>query len=87
MTEAVGDQHALPGNYGLGSLPPQLSERRCGIRDAAIDINAGNVGSDALHLSAVNRQHRVLGRRGTAGRKGQYRENQQRFFHTHCFFI
>ena len=66
MAEGISCLHALPGHYRLRFLPAQLSDRRCGVRNALVYCNAGDVGSDTLYLTAFNGENRIFLR--TAGK-------------------
>ena len=54
VTELAAHLHALPGAYGLGSLPAKVAYGRCGKRDAAVDHDALDIGVDTLHLSSLD---------------------------------
>ena len=79
VAEALGEIHAVPRNYRLGSFPAVLPDRRCGIRDTAeyehvLDI----VSQDALNLAAFDGEdgaQLLLG--PAAGQQGQHSGKQQ----------
>jgi hypothetical protein len=56
MAKGVADLHALPGYDGLRLLPTVLLDRRCSIRDAAIDKHVRMiVGQHTLNLTTFDR--------------------------------
>ena len=69
--EGVADPDALPGLYGLWSLPAEISYRSCGIGNAFENGDTGGLGRDSLNLSAFYGEDGVL---LAAGGKDQHRK-------------
>ena len=81
VAELVADLHALPGHDGLRRAPAVFADGRRGVRDAAIDGDAGCVIQDnTLNLTALDSEDGVLGSSG-AGCQRQCAKEDQYLFH------
>ena len=71
MAEAVADLDALPRDDGLGLLPAELSDRRSGVRDALVHIDALLLkGLDALDLASFSPSSLAFRFRSNCSRTG-----------------
>jgi hypothetical protein len=87
MLKTVAKLNALPGNYGLRSLPTVLTNRRSCIRNAAeYEYVLYAIYGNTLYLTALNAQYRtefLLAALAT-GHKSQNAGKKQKFLHNDC---
>ena len=81
MAEGVARADAFPRHDRLRLLPAELAEWRGGVRNAAVDGDAGKVGRDALDLAALDGEDGAVDGLLGAGRKGQGARKDQDSFH------
>ena len=60
VSKLIGNHDAFPRHNWLWSLPTQLTDRRCCIRNASIDIHSFDVCFHALHLSSFDAEDWIL---------------------------
>ena len=82
MAEFVADAHPFPGHDGLRGTPAVLPDGRCGIRDAAENGDARQLGRDTLDKTSLDGEDGTFGRLGRTGRQRQRTEKEEMFFHT-----
>lgn len=54
MAELVANLDTFPWLYRLWSLPAEVSDRRCCIRDSLVDVYAFDISGNALNLSTLD---------------------------------